>query len=99
MISVAQSIPTYVQEKIVDEEGNISAAWSYWFQQVITYLQNNFSQEGFVVPNLPTATINQITTNDNASASPKYVGGLYYDTTTNQLKVNINGTIKIVTVT
>lgn len=97
-----QTYPNYVQEKLVDNEGNITSAWSYQFQQGITYMQNNLSQEGFVVPNLTTSQITDITSIDNkrtdafGNPAPQYRGALYYDTTTNQFKGNKNGTIVVI---
>lgn len=102
---IQESIPNYVQEKLVDENGFLTPAWSNWFQQMITYMQNNLSQEGMVTPSLTTDEITEITAQDNAATgaagglTPKYHGALMYDETTDQLKVNINGTIKTVTVT
>lgn len=98
-------IPNYVQDNFIDEQDYLTPSWSNWFQQSITYFQNNLSQEGFVVPNLTTQQISDITANDNlrkdasGADAPRYRGALYYDTNTNQLKVNIAGTIKVVTVT
>lgn len=98
-------IPNYVQDNIIDEKDYLTPAWSNWFQQTITYLQNNFSQEGLVPPSLTTQQITDITANDNlrkdasGAFAPRYRGALYYDKDTGQLKVNIAGTIKVVTVT
>lgn len=93
------NIPNFQNTPIVSSGGNLSDAWSLILQQLITALQKNLSDEGYQVPQQPTATIAKLQTQFNASPNPSvYFGDLIYDSTTNQLKVNINGTFKVVQV-
>lgn len=76
----------------VQENGNWHPAWQQWFQQVTTIIQNNLSPQGFILPQQSTTTINTL----NTSASK---GAIIYDETTNEAKININGTFKVINVT
>ncbi len=58
---------------------------------IIQQLQRNLSDEGYKVPQQPTANITQLNTAQS-------VGALLYDSDTDELKVNINGTFKVVQV-
>lgn len=84
------NIPTFINDKFVDESGYLTDTWRNVLTQLFTELQSNASNESLVVPQQTTTDIAKLT---------NYKGGLVYDSTTNQLKVNINGTFKVVTVT
>jgi len=86
-------IPNFVDEKIVDKNGNLSDSWKQIFSQLITQLQKNLSNEGHVVPSQGTTNIATI------FADPDKSGALLYDKDTHQLKVNVNGSVKTITVT
>lgn len=62
---------------------HMHAVWHDFFSQLTTTLQQVLSQEGFVVPQQPTTTINSLT-------DDKSVGAFLYDNTTNEMKVNLN---------
>jgi len=86
------NIPTLPQGQVVDEKGVLLPNWKSFFVQLINELNNGLSNEGYRVPQQPTTTINQLNTSES-------IGALLYDSTTNQLKVNIDGTFRVVTVT
>jgi len=81
--------PNFLDSKVVDENGMLTDTWRAILSQVLTQLQINFSHEGLKIPQ-------QSTTNVNALNTSKSIGSLLYDKDTNQLKVNINGTYKVV---
>jgi hypothetical protein len=91
------NIPNYENVPIVSSGGMLSDAWSLILQQLITALQQNLSNEGFRIPQLPTTTINTLQTQYAASSNPSaYYGDLVYDSNANVLKVNIAGTFKTI---
>lgn len=93
------NIPNYENLPFVDDNRYLSDSWSLIMQQLITALQTNVSDQGFQIPKLTTTQINALLTQFNASADPSvYFGDLLYDSTTDQLKVNIAGTFKVVQV-
>lgn len=85
-------VPNIINEKFVDENGVLTSAWKTVLSTLITQMQIHLSDEGFIVPHQPTATINELNV-------PKKTAAILYDTDTKQLKVNIDGTFKTVTVT
>lgn len=93
------NIPNYENLQFVDKGGYLTDQWSLLLQQLISELQSNLSNEGYQVPQQPTATINTLQTQFNAAPEPSaYFGNLLYDSDTNELKVNINGTFRVVQV-
>ncbi len=93
------NIPNFEPSKFVERSGNLSDTWSLILQQLITELQKNLSNFGYQVPQQPTTVINDLQAQYIASANPSaYYGNLLYDSTTNQLKVNIAGTFRVVQV-
>jgi hypothetical protein len=71
--------------------GNMHSVWRDFFQDNLFQMQKNLSQEGFIVPKQTTDNITKIVNNNT-------IGALVYDKDTNELKVNINGTVKTVQV-
>jgi hypothetical protein len=93
------NIPNFENIQFVDRRGYLTEQWQLIFQQLITALQQNVSNEGFQIPQQPTTTINTLQTQFNSTVDPAvYFGDLLYDSTTDQLKVNIAGTFKVVQV-
>lgn len=84
-------IPNFFNGRFVDERGYLLPEWQNFFQQLITQLQLNLSDEGYKLPQLPTATIAKI---DNAAST----GAILYDNTTDEAKVNIAGTFRVIQV-
>jgi hypothetical protein len=68
------------ETQVVDKNGEITAVWSLFFQQLVMALQTNFKPEGIVVP--PQSATN-ITNIGNTSGS---IGNIIYDSTNNQFK-------------
>lgn len=85
------NIPNFLNEKIVDKEGYLTAPWQNMLIQLITELQKNAGNEGLVMPSQTAANIALLTNSSN--------GTLVYDSTNNIPKVNVNGTFKSITFT
>ncbi len=83
------NIPNLPMGPLTRQDGHATS--EYWgvLSQLITELQQNVSNEGYKIPQLPTATIAKL---DNEKSK----GVLVYDSDTNQLKININGTFKVI---
>jgi len=71
----------------------LSPEWANLFNQLISQLQLNLGNEGYILPKLTTAQIADLTD------ANKSTGAMVYDSTLNEFKVNINGDWKVVTVT
>lgn len=82
-------IPNFENIQFVDRSGYLTPEWQLILQQLFQSLQKNVSDEGLFVPQQPTTIINQLNTAASTSA-------LLYDSTTNQLKVNISGTFQVI---
>jgi hypothetical protein len=85
------NIPNFENIKFVDSNGYLTESWQNIMQQLVTQLQQNLSDEGYKVPQQPTATITTL----NTAASK---GALLYNSTTDALEVNIAGVFKTVQV-
>ena len=93
-------IPNFENTQMVDRSGNLTTNWQNILQALFTALQGGVSNEGFNIPQQTTANITKLQTQFAASPNPAdYFGVMLYDSTTDQLKVNIAGTFKVVTVT
>jgi hypothetical protein len=79
-------IPSYIPMRVIDDNGYLTPEWSNLFNQLISQLQLNLGNEGFVLPQLTTTQISELT--DTAKSK----GALVYDSVTNQVKANLNGT-------
>lgn len=89
-------IPVFTRQKFIDDDGFLTARFQQDFDIFFQQCQINLSDFGLVVPQKNTVEINNIATD---SQNPKPNGTLWYDSQTNQLKVKINGLVKVVTVT
>jgi hypothetical protein len=76
-------------KKLVMDNGELHPEWDQFFDGIITTLQQNLSSEGVVIPPQTTANITALNTQ-------KSIGALLYDQETKELKVNIDGTFKVV---
>lgn len=93
------NIPNYEFAPAISNGGYFSDQWSLILQQLITALQTNLSDNGYLIPQKTTTEINTLQTQFAAAPTPSaYYGDLIYDKTTDQLKVNIAGTFKVVQV-
>ncbi len=79
-------IPSYIPMKVVDENGYFTPEWQNLINQLITQLQLNLGNEGYVLPQLSTTQISELTDVNKSK------GALVYDNVTNQVKANLNGT-------
>lgn len=82
-------IPSVLEHPLVDKDGNLTQPWKLAFAQLLTQLQKNLSDEGFVIPQQSSANISIL---NNA----KSTGALIYDADTHELKINLNGIFKTI---
>jgi hypothetical protein len=80
-------IPNVPIDRIVTNDGGISPTWAAFFQNLMTQMRLNLSDEGYVVPFLDSAEIAQI---DNA----ENIGKILYNTTTARMMINNSGTFE-----
>lgn len=83
------NIPNFVNSQFVDKNGYLTDTWQLILQQLFQALQDNLSNEGYKLPQQPSTTIATL----NTAAS---TGNLLYDSTTDQAKVNIAGTYRVI---
>jgi len=83
--------PNLPMGRWMDESGHPTPEMAGVFAQLISELQQNLSNEGYKVPQQPTANVQSLNTTQS-------IGALLYDSDTNELKVNINGTFRVVQV-
>lgn len=97
------NIPTFVQDKAVitegEDAGHFTSQWNLFMTQLIDQMQFNLSNEGFVPPNQSTTNIDTIAASDleNFTNEGLQKIRLLMDSTTNELKAIVNGTVKTVT--
>lgn len=84
-------IPNFENIQFVDRKGYLTPEWQLILQQLFQALQGNLSNEGYKLPQQPTTIITTL----NTAAS---TGNLLYDSTTDEAKVNIAGTFKVIQV-
>ena len=89
-------IPTFYKYKYVDAKGELTPDAEYYIDLLNIQMQKNLSDDGFVVPSRTTVDINTIADPTNENTRPD--GTLWYDTDLNELKVKINGIVKVVQV-
>lgn len=85
------TITSVIHDQLVDDKGYMSSAWFNMFTQWQLFLQNQLADSGYVLPQLTNAQIAQLDLTKN-------IGAMLYNTSTNTFMVNINGTLKTVTV-
>jgi hypothetical protein len=83
-------IPFLQRGPIADKSGNLTPNWEGTLNELFTQLQQNVSEEGFVMPSQSTSNIARLTQSQN--------GTVVYDNDTHEMKVNINGTWRVVQV-
>ena len=81
------NIPNFINTKIVNENGELTETWRDVITQLFTQLQLNVSDEGFMIPNQPTANVSALGGTDSN-------GAMLYDSDKNLFKGNVNGTFK-----
>lgn len=81
------NIPNVPMSKIVDSNGTMSQDWCSFFQNLITQLRLNVSNEGYVFPSLTAAQVTDL--NNNGSKAR-----ILFNATTNRMMVNNAGTFQ-----
>src|SRR3990167_4274095 len=74
-------VPNLVQDKFVDEQGYLTPEWRSLFDQLLQNMQQNLSNEGYVVPSQTASDIAIIQAGTNPDGS--YIaqnGTLIFDT-------------------
>lgn len=82
-------IPSFIQERFVDENGYLTPSWAAVLMQLLSQLQINAGDEGLVTPSLSSSDITIVGTSTNLQN-----GTFIYDSTNNLLKATIAGTFK-----
>jgi hypothetical protein len=77
-------IPNVPVDKLVDENGNVSNIWGSFFQNLITQMRLNLSDEGYVVPAISDDKIAQLNNSNNKMK-------IIYNTTTSRMMINNSG--------
>jgi hypothetical protein len=75
--------------KAAEKDGSMHQELINYLGQLVQQLQTNLSDEGYVMPQQTTANIAKL-------IGAQSVGAFLYDSDTNEFKVNINGTWKVV---
>lgn len=85
-------IPNIPQERFLMEDGNMHPVWKGFFSVLITQLQQNVSNEGFIIPSQ---------TNDHVTKlnNTKSLARILYNSTNNTFIGNVAGTFKTFTLT
>lgn len=82
-------IPNFLDSKVIEEDGTLTNTWKQILSSLFAQLQRSISEEGVQIPSQSTENINKISGTDT-------IGRLLYDSTTNELKININGEFKVI---
>lgn len=83
------NIPNLYTGTQVNEDGMLSAEAHQQFDQLFSELQNNLSNEGFMIPQQDTDTITSLNHDKSKSA-------LLYNQNHNEFNGNVNGTFKTI---
>lgn len=85
------NIPSFVTDLFVDKKtGMLIPEWSSVLTQLITELQTNLNNEGYKLPQLIQADIDQLLDGDISTAR------ILYNSTTQKGMINENGTWKTI---
>jgi hypothetical protein len=85
------NIPSMVSSTLLDSEGKMSETWMNDFNQLLTQLQQNLSDEGYRVPGQKSADVQKL-------SAPQSSNALLVDSDTQELIVNLGGTwVKLLT--
>lgn len=85
-------IPTFIQTKFTNMDGSPTTAAKMYLDQLSNNLQQVISSNGLKVPKLNSDQISGL-------ASATFSRLLVFDIDTEQLKFNVNGVFKVVTLT
>lgn len=91
------------QHPMVDKNGMINDYWALFFDNLTSVLQNNYSNEGILVPQQTAANISNLNATQPNPPDGANVrlsnANILYDSTNNEFKGNINGVWKTFTLT
>jgi hypothetical protein len=82
---ITPNVPT---GPIVTKDENPTTEWKMFFSQLVQGMQIALSNEGFQLPSQVTEDIAKLTSSPN--------GTLIYDSKTNEPKVRVSGTFKVI---
>lgn len=75
--------------QLVDKSGNINADWQNYFNNLSLILRKFLSSEGIFLPQQTNDNILLLNTN-------KSIGALIYNSSTNHIEGNVNGTFQVI---
>jgi hypothetical protein len=84
-------IPNFIYEKALDENGYWTKPWQSLWEQLFLNMQNDLSDEGFVMPSQNDTNILLLTQMRN--------GTIIYDSTNDEFKGKVGGIVKTFTLT
>lgn len=85
--SIFPSVPG--DKQIADNEGELTTDWSIWFENITRGGQTNFKSQGFVIPTIDATTFATLT-------GPASHNNIVYNSTTSELKFNVDGVWKTI---
>jgi len=84
------NIPSYMHTPMVDKDGMPTATWQLFFTQLLSQMQDNLSDQGYVLPNQAAATVAQLSKSGD--------GTMLYVTAPNSVddsvQIMVNGTFR-----
>lgn len=83
------NVPNFLNEKVVDQNGNWTDPWRIVISQLLSQLKLNFSDQGFLLPPQKTSFIAGLTNAPN--------GTIIYDSDISKGKIKENGVFKTIT--
>lgn len=83
------NIPTFYNAKFVHDDGFLTDEMHYFMEDFVSTLRGGLSNNGFTLPQLTTAQINQIAPN-----MPN--GTMWYDVTVNEIKAKVAGIVRVI---
>jgi len=93
-------VPTYTQERLVDEDRYLTRPWQGVIGELLQNMQKALSNEGFVIPSQSAANINILISINPETLQPYMADGtIIYDSTNHQFKGMVNGVLKTFTLT
>lgn len=85
------NIPSFDLTHIANPDGTVHPKAQIFFDQLISFMQKNFSSEGYKLPQQPTTIITDFLN------TPLSIGGYLYNSTTGKGMINEAGTYKTIT--
>lgn len=86
-------------QPFVDKDGNMNQYWLLFFQNLVASLQNNYSNEGILVPSQTATNIAALSTATTTEVKRGSNANIVFDSTNSLFKGNVNGVWKTFTLT